>query len=232
MKKKNENDLVRINAVSDVCESYKAMWQSSDPFGECVADLLHLKTKIDTERSLIEKSTEGVTKAKRNAETALIRMAFSISAGLAAFAVRSKNEVLLAEVNFKKSDFELMRNNKLIATGRMLVAEAQKHTDVLSGYQVTPDDVAQLEAAIANFEALVPAPQRSIGDNKMKREDLDDLFKQANTLMRDVMDRMIVPYESKAPEFYRAYQNARKSVKLGIRHNDDDENAPDSNIAE
>jgi hypothetical protein len=39
-------------------------------------------------------------------------------------------------------------------------------------------------------------------------------------------------YENKAPEFYRAYQNARKAVKLGIRHNDDDEDAPDSNIAE
>lgn len=232
MRKELENSLVRINAVTEVCISNELIWKSSAPFSECVSELLGFKTKIDTERLKIDKSTVGVTKTKTKAEEVVINLANVIASALMAFAVRKKDDVLFARVKTSKRELGSMRDNQLIATGRVLVAEAQKHTDVLSAYQVTLDDVAQLEAAIANFEALVPAPQRSIGDNKMKREDLDDLLKQANTLMREAMDRMIVPYENKAPEFYRAYQNARKSVKLGIRHNDDDENAPDSNIAE
>ena len=223
MKKKNENELVRMNAVLGVFDSFKAEWQSSAPFGECVADLLHLKEKIDTERSNVAKSTEGITKAKQNAETELKRLAFHVSSALAAFAVRSKNEVLLAEIDFNKSDFELMRDNELIATGRKLAEETKLRSEEMNGYGITPDVVTELEVALKQFETLAPAPQRTIGNNKMKREDLDELFRQANTLMREELDRMIVPYESKAVDFYRAYQNARKTVKFGVRHNGDDE---------
>ena len=232
MRKELENSLVRLNAVTEVCTSYESVWKSSAPFFECVTELFGFKTRIDSERLKVDNSTTGLTKTKNKAEQVVIKSAIELAAGLSALALRTKNEVLFAAVNFKKSDFNMMRNNQLIATCRKLVAEAKLRPEELSAYLVTPDDVAKLEEAIANFEALVPAPQRSIGDNKMKREDLDDLMKQANTLMREEMDRMIVPYESKAPEFYRAYQNARKSVKLGIRHTDDDENTPDSNIAE
>ena len=222
MKKYYENALVRINAVLNVCESNKPVWQNSAPFNECVADLFHLKTRIDTERMNIDPTTTGVTKAKIKAEKALANESLSLSASLMAYAVRTNNDVLYARVKTTKRELGDMRDNQLIAKGRLLVAEAQLRPEELSGYLAKADAVAQLEAAIANFEALAPAPQRTIGDNKTKREDLGDLIKQANALMREVLDRMVIPYESVAADFYRAYQNARKTVKFGTRYNDDE----------
>jgi hypothetical protein len=68
------------------------------------------------------------------------------------------------------------------------------------------------------FADCLPSKRISASERKAANEKLKDLFLQVDDLLKNQLDRLMVPFRKSQPDFYASYQNARRIVNYGIRH--------------
>ena len=85
---------------------------------------------------------------------------------------------------------------------------------------ITVDEVTALREQTERVEALLPVNRISVAERKAANSRLKILFKQADKLVKNPLDPMMVRYETEDPAFYAAYENARMILDYGTRYED------------
>jgi hypothetical protein len=76
-------------------------------------------------------------------------------------------------------------------------------------------DLAALDEAIAAYDPLATAPRKAIIDGKQVTTRIETNTKEADALLRDELDKSMRKFKRKAPDFAKAYADARIIVELG-----------------
>lgn len=58
----------------------------------------------------------------------------------------------------------------------------------------------------------------SVSERKAAHEKLAKLFAQTDALLKNQLDRLMVRFRETEPELYATYQNARRIIPYGVRH--------------
>lgn len=169
-------------------------------------------------RDQMNKGTE-ITAQKENARRELENGTIHIGAAISAFATASNDQaVKILKTKFQVTDTEIrkMRDMPLFAYSYSLYEVATNYSTMLDPF-ASVEDVAQLKVKADNFNALLPQRRTQVSKSSLATASLEEAIAQIDNLLNDTIDILVKPWETKEPDFFKAYKNARIIVDAASR---------------
>ena len=85
----------------------------------------------------------------------------------------------------------------------------------LADYGLVAADLTDLQSKIDSYMDIIPKPRTAISNKKTATSDLTIHFTEADSLLNDMLDKLMEQYKTSDAEFYITYFNARLIVDLG-----------------
>lgn len=225
MQKKSENKLIMLKALLRLLKQNEPAWINLGPLATVINELVALIEQIEGLLTITESTNSGLVVEKQIQQEVLINRVFELASMLFALSKRINDQVLLAKVDFPISELKNLRYRELANYSRKILTLGQEYSEKLVEYSTSPEDLAELENLISNYEEELPAVRVTVSERKAANEKLKILFKEANNLLNDQLDRLMIKVKSTNPDFYASYLNARKVVDYGVRHEKAEVNA-------
>ena len=158
---------------------------------------------------------------KKKTRLRVAAAAHNIGATFFAFAADPNHEdlPLQAAVDYTQRTLERKSDADLVRLARRLIldygtARAQDLTD----FDIAAPDLTELRDALTQFKDEQAAHRAARSEGAADTKELARYHREAQSLLATQIDRQVARYETKAPEFFTAYQSARKpSVTAGRR---------------
>ncbi|MFY9151803.1 MAG: hypothetical protein WAO52_07315 [Prolixibacteraceae bacterium] len=218
MEKRFENKLTMIKAVVSLLTQNQTIWQDSVPQVAAINDLKTLITKIELAQQNIQTAGSGLVTEKQTQQETLIENSFELASMLFAFAQRTGDQVLKSKVDFPISVLKNQRDGELAVSCKNILNLGTSQQAALVEYGITPEKLSSLQNLINQYEIQLPAHRVIVSERKATNEKMKGLFADALGIIANQIDRMMVRYKGALPDFYASYQNARKILDYGIRH--------------
>lgn len=223
MLKRLENKLMMLKAVLNLLKQNSEKLSIIPALTGMVEKLTTLISEIETLRQVTEGDRTGITAEKRAQEELLIDRTYEVSSALYAMASAGDDNVLQNKVDFTESDLDAERGNDLVATCTSVIALARENLEGLADYGITEAEVTELESQNAAFSESLPDHRVSVSERKAANQKMKAVFGDADELLNDQIDRLMVRIDRTSPDLFAAYTNARKLVNYGIRHEQDEQ---------
>lgn len=166
----------------------------------------------------LNKGTE-ITAQKNEARLALENAAIQIGAALAAYATSSTDaalKILKEKYQVKDSEIRKKRDMQLFSYAYTLYSDASPYATLLEPF-ATAAEVNQLKDKADNFNALLPQKRTQVSKSSLSTQNLEEAIAQIDLLLNDTIDILVKPWETKEPDFFKAYKNARAIVDSASR---------------
>ena len=176
------------------------------------------ETNINTLEAATEKQVIDITgfaKDKAEAEDAMILMTLAVAGGVRAYAMVIGDSVLMEKMNVTESRLRKHRDSVVAQHSQAIHGEATLVVASLADYGVTPATLTAFQKAIDRFVTAIAAPRAAITARKGATAEIRELMKDTTKLLVKRLDALVAQFALTAPEFVRAYGNARIIVDTG-----------------
>lgn len=219
MQKIQESKIKMSRSVSGILSAYEEVVGRTPGLSTAHETLNNLigETERHTQNQM-NKGTE-ITVQKDNARLVLENGVIHIGATFAAFATVSDNpEVKKFKAKYQTTDTVIrkMRDMPLFSYSYTLYNDATPFASQFEPF-ATVEEVAQLKDKADNFNALLPQRRTQVSKSSLATANLDDAIVQIDSLLNDTIDVLVKPWETKEPDFFKAYKNARFIVDAASR---------------
>lgn len=221
MTDKQENKRSMYIAVQNVCNENQIIWSSLPAFTNAMNEFETILAQIEAQSQIQEGRTTGITQNKQKEEDEMIQITVQIAAAVYAYASKIGDNELTDKVNYSPSTLRQSRDTVLKDICQRIHDEANNVIIELADYGKSPEDLIQQQNEIDDFAAIIAKPRTAIGTRATATTRLVELFSQADDLLKNQMDKLMVTYQNAQAVFYNQYQSARTIVDLGVRHNQD-----------
>lgn len=169
--------------------------------------------------------TKGITLSKAQQKKQMAELAVVVSGTVSAFATKTGNQELKSAMQYTFSEVNKQTDADSATTCDLIYDKALPFLPDLADYGLTTSTLADFRACIDTFEDLIGKRRGSVGTKTAATQDLDELFAQTDTLLKEVLDKLLQPFKSSNPNLYNQYLSARQVIDLGGRSKPDDLNA-------
>lgn len=219
MQKIQESKIKMSRSVFGILNSYEEIVMRTPGLNAAHDALFNLIA--ETERYNQGQLDNGIelTAQKKNARLALETGNIQICAALAAFATGSNEpgvKKLKDKYQVSDSDIIKMRDMQLFSYAYTLYDDAKPYATKLEPF-ATAQEIEQLKEKADNFNALLPQRRVQVSQSSLSTQNLEDAIAQIDLLLNDTMDVLVKPWETKEPDFFKAYKNARSIVDAASR---------------
>lgn len=170
------------------------------------------KNLISTIQDLAKRTaidTTGVTSSKGDVKKEMATVAAELAAAGMAYAADKKDAQLEASFDVGYSEVENAKDEDALNLTRMLCDELDEHIDELAEYLVAPEDVAELTGLADRFEGLAETKGSTKVDSKTAHKQLKVAFKEADMILDNHLDLLMIRLKRKEPELVSAYFSVR-----------------------
>ncbi len=179
-------------------------------FGNFVSRINEICIEIEPHQIEQEKNLTGITTEKDAIFENLIDFIIEISGAVYSYAHERNDNVLMAKVNYKPTRIESMSQSKLSAFAGITLNEASMISpEELASHGISAEDLVTGKELLARFNAMKSSKKEAVIDRSGTTEKLNNLFKEATSIVNDKLDRLAVQFKRKDPEFYLKYKAAR-----------------------
>jgi hypothetical protein len=179
-------------------------------FGIVVNRIEEICNEIEPHQIEQEKNLTGITVDKDIIVENLTDSTVEISGAVYSYAHDINDNALMARVNYKSTRLESMSQSKLVAVAGVVLEEALKiPTTDLANEGISGEDLTAYQELIARFSVVKSSKKEAVIDRSGTTKKLNNLFKEASSLLKDKLDRLAVQFKRKDPEFYLKYKAAR-----------------------
>jgi hypothetical protein len=217
------------NAVQSLLNQNAVIWEPVPAMVNTIKSFELLLAEIETYQQIAQGNKKGITLQKAAQQELVISHTYELLSVLYAMATRTNNPVLESKVNFTESDLLKKRDTQLVSVCLMIAEIGTEYLADLSVYGVTESELIILKEEIKLFADNLPTGRISVSERKAANEKLRDLFVQVDALLKKQLDRLMIRYRKSHPDFYSLYQNTRRIVNYGTRH---EKNQEPENIAQ
>lgn len=211
MKKTTHNRVNMLTSVSAVLTKHIDTWQDHEAFAEGVAAFTNILPDIEAQTQLILASA-GAAAAKRLAARSLNASACEIMGAVGSYAHDIEDAELAAKVAYSASSVTKGKTSDVVARCKNIHAAATENLAALGKYGVTAAKLTTFNGRISAFDRLKVAPRDNVVTRRAAGEFQEQLLRDANTILRDKLDRLVVQFKAANPTFYEAYYAARVVV--------------------
>ncbi len=159
--------------------------------------------------------TKGITVDKAESKKTLCSLAADIAAAIFAFASAGTNHTLKQEVNFSYSTLIRTKDDLLAPRCQNIKDIGTANLAALAPYGLTAPGLNALQTEIDNYQLKVPTPRNSAANKKTIRENLKRLMLEADTVLKDQMDKSVLVLKTTNPDFVSTYRGNRIIIDPG-----------------
>jgi len=214
MNKRQNNKLRSYTNITAVLLSNQSIYEVYPVIKIAVENFTAIVDQIKILATHSSIDNTGVTEQKTIIKEKLSTLAGELAASGSAFAVDLNNKEMEAALDFSYSDIRYARDNDTISITSAIYNELAEHNGKLADYLVTDEDKSALKKLIDDFEVVSQNKGLQHSQNVSDTKQLCLLFKDADALLTQKLDRLLMRLRRKAPSFYNAYLNARNIQDL------------------
>ncbi|MBL7732201.1 MAG: carboxypeptidase regulatory-like domain-containing protein [Chitinophagaceae bacterium] len=205
------------HAVYNHLLANQATWEKNTGFSSIVN---RFKTLFATIGLLVgEKARKlaGVTLSKQVQKQALVDMALMISGTLMAIASEAKNVSMVKKMKFSRTELEDISSEKLGPICMQILSVAVEYKEKLALFSISDVTLTAFENQIIGFDTTVSAPRNAISERRSIVGELVRLFREADDVLDNQLDRTISFFQADDKLFTTAYTYNRIIVDKGTR---------------
>lgn len=151
----------------------------------------------------------------------MIAAALEVAGAVFAYGSDIGSAELQAKVDYSLSDLRQARDTDVATPCQGIHDTANSHLAALADYSVDANTLADLQAKINAYGAMVAKPRSARSKKSAARTSLNTEFAEADKVLNDKLDRLMAKFRSSQPVFYSAYRTAREIVDDDAGHNGD-----------
>lgn len=212
-----ENKLTMYEAVVSLLDGNTAKLAPITALTPVIADFKDRILAIKEKDTLANTAKAGNTQTKTADEAALISDAVTIAAALYAYGSATNDDRLKAMSKVTKSSLIALRDTQLANDVTNIKNLADANAAPLAGYGITAPMIAALETKTNKFSASLGVRETGVAVSSSAFAQLDAQFKEADTLLKEQMDKTMEIFRTSDPQFYGEYKNSREIKDLGHR---------------
>jgi hypothetical protein len=209
MNKLQDSMLMMGYSVISVGDRFQSTWTGNGPF---TAAFNLFKTKValvESYRDIQIGEMTGITSDKNIKKLTLIDKIMFVEHRLKSFAATTSNNELAGSINYNASDMKYTSQAEISGIANTLIAKAQANITALAPYGITAPVITDLQTAVTAFNTALPRPRNAMVQRKNATENINLLFAEINSILKDRLDHDIEVFKTTKPEFYSQYKAAR-----------------------
>lgn len=218
LSKTQENKLTMYEGVITLLENNTEI---VSPIGAFVTTREDFKAAVEQIRAKGQEkreATRGKTQTKHDAEDVLVNALLEIASPLYSFARRAKMNEVMEICDVTEYKLRRLRDTELESIANSIQARSAANAAGLTAYGITEAMITGLAEKIAAYHNALGERESGVATRVGVTKTLAELFKQADELLYDDMDRIVERLRTSNAEFYTMYLGARVVKDLGIRH--------------
>lgn len=214
MSTNQENKLTMYQAVVTYLSTQENITKDLPNFSECFAQLKETVNKINENKKIQETQITGITKQKNEWKELLVDLASEVANKVKTYATFAKNTILKKEVDYTDTALRKVANNVLKDRAQIIHDKAKENLAQLGAYRLDQTLLDKLNEAIVKFGEAMPTTRVSQVNKKGITTQLKNLFAEADELLKDKLDSLLLILRKDEAELYRGYTNARIIIDL------------------
>lgn len=213
MEIQQSNSLRSYKAVTVVLETHEATWSTHVGFTKAVTEFNGILGDIG-EQAQIQLESEQASQEKLDVRQALGTAAYEVSAAIHAYAVEVHDLALEARVDYSRSSIALGKEDQVISRCWAIHALATQQLANLAENGITTAKLNAFKKKIEAFGAVQSKPRNRVNKNSAATRALETLFRDANTVLRKRLDKLVSQFAEANPTFVKEYDAARVVVDI------------------
>lgn len=226
MNDKQENKLTMYEAVTSLLDANTAKTSSMSAFATTLDSFKDILDAISEKNILKNTATAGKTTLKNQNQADLIASAVPIAGALFALGTATNDPRIQALGDIKKGDLLKLRDTELTDVVTSIKNLADGYAAALAPYGVTPVAITALDTKINSYSTSIGGKDSSFSTKVAAGKVLPELFDDADSILKDQLDRMMEMFAPTDQQFYLEYKSAREIKDLGHRFDEPDEPTP------
>lgn len=218
MTQDQDNIRTMFTTTLDYLDTNNSVWSARPAFADAVTRAKAAVAAIDGAVGKQQTPTTGVTGDKAELRNDLEEKLLELADQLAAFAARSGNHDLAAQVEMTKSSLDRQPENDLVQTAERIAGLATTNMAALADFEVTPAEVTALNNARSAFRDEQNAPRNMTAERSAQTQSLPQLIATARSIFRNELDKMMTRFKQSNADFYNGYFAARVIVDRAATH--------------
>ena len=210
-----ENKLSMYGAVIHLLEDNTTKTSTITAIAPALLNFKTLAGEIEAKDTEQDEAATGKTANKRQAKTALINACVRFAANIKALGRNTGNNVLIESGDKKRTFFVTQRDTDLKSQANILLTAANDNAAALIGYGISAGDITDFGDLITAYEPTLGARESSRGVQVAAGKEVVTLFKQADVVLKDVLDGLMENFATSDTQFYNEYKSAREIIDLG-----------------
>lgn len=209
MKARQEAKVSMFRAIIQLCEANAAIVATILAFQNAFNAFKATVEQISGATQLTDVPLQGITADKGNRKQTLAQRAADIAGIVFAFASANSNLTLRQEVNFNFSKLMKTRDEELAPRCQNIHDKAQENLGALKDYGIEAAQLAEMQTLIDDYAAATPKPRTAVSHRKTQHANVNQLIKQADEILKDQMDKLVVNFRAANPDFVAQYESNR-----------------------
>lgn len=209
MDSRQEAKLNMYDAVLAHCDANAAIVATVVAFQNAVNDFEDIVDDLRTAAQNEVQAITGFTADKNAQRQDLIDITVDVAGSIYAYASAQDNLILKDQVKINPSDLTRMKDELLGPVCTNILDAANANAAALVDYGVTAAKITALDDAIEDFVSAVPAPRNAVSNRVSIAEQIKQLFKDGDQLLKERLDKLALQFKTTQPNFYTAYRSNR-----------------------
>lgn len=222
MNDKQENKFTMYQAVTSLLDANTVKTSSMSAFATALSNFKDILLAISEKNIQKGSATAGKTTLKNQQQSQLIASAVPVAGALFALGAATNDPRLKELGDLKKGDFLKLRDTELTDVVINIKNLADSYTAQLAAYGVTPAAITALDTQLSSYSASIGGRESSFSTKVAAGKVLSTLFDDADTILKDQLDRMMEMFAPSDQQFYQEYKSAREVKDLGHRFKPDE----------
>jgi hypothetical protein len=212
MTQDEENVTTMAETTRDYLNLNSAIWNGKPALVTAVNEVNGEISAIRAEAAKQEAPTEGIADEKANLRIALEDLTLDIGSQVEALGHALVDPDLVAKGHVTRSSLDGAQDDDLEQVARRVHQAATDNLAALADYEITAANLTDLDAAITAFSGKKTAPRTAIAARSGSTTTIAARVRNARSILRRRVDRLMVPYRRTQPSFYAGYLAARVIV--------------------
>lgn len=173
-------------------------------------------SSISSTAQLEAQVISGISLDKAQLRKNLAQQAADLAAVIYAYASSISNNELREQVKFSVTELLRLKDDLLAPTCLNIRDAAQANLAALAAYGITAASITAFTNAIDEYTTAVPSPRNAVSQRAAYSTSLKNLFKEADDILKNQLDKLSVGFKTTQPQFLTAYKNNRVIVDAAV----------------
>ncbi len=218
MNKKQENKLTMYEGVLSLITTNSEKTRTAGGFNESAAVFGALVEELKAKSIEVDSAAAGKTAVKYSAADSLIAALVPVCSALYVYGRKQGIMEIIDRAKITESKLRSMRDTELASFGTAISEMAEANAKEIEAHGIAQDKINDLKEKARLYSSAIGERESSVASRMGARLSVKELFRRADELLKEELDRYMELLRQSETEIYNKYFAARSIKESGIRH--------------